>query len=260
MEWIFSARIRPLPGCHATDHQMKLYTKLRQTDVPPVAAMKAAMKAAISVAPAYRFEHDRRLPSHRKQTRGRRRSDPLADFFDDEIVTMLKSAPGLRAVAIFEEMQRRHPDLSAGVRRTQERRIRSWRALHGAEQEVIFRQIHEPGRMGLCDFTDMADLGVATVGEPLEHRPCHFRLVYSGFEHARVILGGVAAFGSWTRRNASRLVYARIGTPAATAAATQAVAVHSARRTICARVVRTGGAASGPIGWPPFSASAVSGR
>ena len=103
---------------------------------------------------------------------------------------MLQAAPGLRAVAIFEEMQQRHPDLSVGVRRTQERGIRSRRALHGAEQEMIFRQIHEPGRMGLSDFTDMADLGVTIVGEPLEHRLYHFRLVYSGFEHAHVILGG----------------------------------------------------------------------
>ena len=160
--------------------------KFRQTDVPPV----AAAKASISVATAYRFEQDRRLPSHHEQTRGRRRPDPLADFFDVEIVPMLKAAPGLRAVAIFEEMQRRHPDLSAGVRRTLERRIRSWRALNGAEQEVIFRQIHEPGRMGLSDFTDMADLGVIIAGERLVHRLYHFRLVYSGFEHAHVVLGG----------------------------------------------------------------------
>ena len=103
---------------------------------------------------------------------------------------MLKAAPGLRAVAIFEEMQRRHPDLSAGVRRTLERRIRSWRALHGAEQEVIFRQVHEPGRMGLSDFTDMADSASRIAGERLDHRLYHFRLVYSGFEHAHVILGG----------------------------------------------------------------------
>jgi hypothetical protein len=87
-------------------------------------------------------------------------------------------------------MQRRHPALSAGVRRTLERRIRSWRALHDADQEVIFRQVHEPGRMGLSDFTDMTDLGVTIAGEPLDHRLYHFRLVYSGFEHAHVILGG----------------------------------------------------------------------
>jgi hypothetical protein len=184
--WIFSSRIRPLPGRHVTDHQMRLYMKFRQTDAPSV----AAAKASISTATAYRFEHDHRLPSDHQQIRGRRRPDPLADFFETEIVPMLKSAPELRAVAIFEEMQRRHPDLSAGVRRTLERRIRSWRALHGADQEVIFRQVHEPGRMGLSDFTDMADLGVTIAGERLDHRLYHFRLVYSGFEHAHVILGG----------------------------------------------------------------------
>ena len=87
-------------------------------------------------------------------------------------------------------MQRRHPDLSAGARRTLERRIRSWRAVHGADQEVIFRQVHEPGRMGLSDFTDMTDLGVTIAGAGLDHRLYHFRLAYSGFEHAHVILGG----------------------------------------------------------------------
>ena len=158
----------------------------RQTDTPPV----AASKASISAATAYRFEQDRKLPSHKKQPRDRRRPDPLAEFFDAEVVPMLTAAPGLRAVAIFEEMQRRHPDLAAGVRRTLERRIRSWRALHGAPQEVIFRQVHEPGRMGLSDFTDMAELGVTIAGEQLGHRLYHFRLAYSGFEHAHVILGG----------------------------------------------------------------------
>jgi hypothetical protein len=103
---------------------------------------------------------------------------------------MLKAAPGLRAVAIFEEVARRHPELGAGVRRTLERRIRSWRALFGPEQEVMFRQVHEPGRMGLSDFTDMADLAVTVAGLPLDHRLYHFRLVYSGFEHAHVVLGG----------------------------------------------------------------------
>jgi transposase InsO family protein len=103
---------------------------------------------------------------------------------------MLKASPGLRAVAIFEEIQRRHPDLSAGVRRTLERRVRSWRALHGGEKDVIFRQAHEPGRMGLSDFTDMADLCVLIAGAPLDHRLYHFRLACSGFEHAHVILGG----------------------------------------------------------------------
>ena len=160
--------------------------KLRETDAPVV----AAAKASISATTAYRLEHDHRPPSHKSRTRDRRRPDPLAAFFDAEVVPLLQATPGLRSIALFEEMRRRHPDLPEGVRRTLERRIRSWRSLHGAEREVIFRQVHEPGRLGLSDFTDMASLGVSIAGGPLDHRLYHFRLAYSGFEHAHVILGG----------------------------------------------------------------------
>lgn len=163
--------------------------KFRKTDAPQV----AAAKASLSTATAYRIEKAERRPPGSKAVRGRRRPDPLIDIFDAEVVPLLKSAPGLRAVAIFEEMQRRHPELAPGVRRTLERRIRGWRALHGAEQDVIFRQRHEPGVMGLSDFTEMGDLGPLSVivgGALLDHRLYHFRLSYSGFEHAHVILGG----------------------------------------------------------------------
>jgi hypothetical protein len=61
---------------------------------------------------------------------------------------------------------------------------------HGEEQEVIFRQTHEPGRLGLSDFTDLSGLGVTVAGQPLDHILYHFRLVWSGFEHGHVILGG----------------------------------------------------------------------
>ena len=175
-----------MPGRHLTDHQMRLYMKLRQTHSTAI----AAAKASISLASGYRIEQDPRLPSQKKAPRGRRRPDPLAGIFDEEVAPLLKAAPGIRPVAIFEEMMRRHPDLGDGVRRTLERRIRAWRAIHGEEQEVIFRQVHEPGRLGLSDFTDMAAFGVTIAGQPLDHRLYHFRLAYSGFEHAHVVLGG----------------------------------------------------------------------
>jgi hypothetical protein len=175
-----------LPGRHTTDHQMRLYMKFRQTDTQSV----AAAKASFSTSTAYRSEKDPRLPSQKKRPRERRRPDPLADIFDAEVVPMLRAAPGLRVVAIFEEMLRRHPELGAGIRRTLERRIRSWRAINGEEQEVIFRQVHEPGRAGLSDFTDMGDIGITIAAAPLDHRLYHFRLAYSGFEHAHVVLGG----------------------------------------------------------------------
>ena len=160
--------------------------KFRQNDTPSV----AAAKASFSPSSAYRIEADPRLPSHKKKPRTRRRPDPLAGIFDDEVIPILEASPGLRAVAIFEEMRRRHPELKPGVRRTRERRVRAWRALHGPEKEIIFRQVHPPGRLGLSDFTDMAKLGVTVAGVPLHHRLYHFRLAYSGFEHAHVVLGG----------------------------------------------------------------------
>lgn len=150
----------------------------------------AAAKADISRATGYRIAQDPRLPSQKREPRERRRPDPLEHIFEAEVVPLLKAAPGLRPVAIFDEMLRRHPTLSPGIRRTLERRIRSWRAAHGAEQEVIFRQVHEPGRLGLSDFTDMSGIGVTITGQPLPHLLYHFRLPWSGFEHAHVILGG----------------------------------------------------------------------
>ncbi len=113
----------------------------------------AAAKAAISVASAHRIENDRRLPSQKQIPRGRRRPDPLVHLFDAEVVPMLKAAPAVRSVTVFEELRRRHPELPEGVRRTLERRIRAWRAQQGPEREVMFRQVHEPGRMGRCVST-----------------------------------------------------------------------------------------------------------
>ena len=175
-----------MPGRHINDHQMRLYMKSRLTVKKPA----AAAQAAISLRTAYRIENDPRLPSQTPRPRGRRRPDPLIDIFDAEIVPMLEAAPELRPIAIFEEMQRRHPELPERVRRTMERRIRQWRALNGKDRDVIFRQVQEPGRMGLSDFTEMGDLAVRVAGVDLDHRLYHFRLACSGFEHVHVILGG----------------------------------------------------------------------
>jgi transposase InsO family protein len=160
--------------------------KSRHTEAPAI----AAAKAGFSTASAYRIEADPRLPSQKKKPRGRRRPDPLAGVWDSEIMPMLGATPGIRAVAIFEEICRRHPEIAAGVRRTLERRIAKWRALNGPNRDVIFRQEHPPGRMGLSDFTDMSGLGITIAGQPLGHRLYHFRLAFSGFEHAHVVLGG----------------------------------------------------------------------
>jgi hypothetical protein len=118
---------------------------------------------------------------HAATKRGR-----LAAVWDSEVVPLLKSVSGLRPVAIFDEIRRRHPEIGAGVRRTLERRIRAWRALNGAEQDVIFRQEHPPGRLGLSDFTDMGDHRVSIAGVPLDLRasPTENRSIGAGRCHS----------------------------------------------------------------------------
>jgi transposase InsO family protein len=160
--------------------------KSRQTDAPAVAAAKAGFGRTT----AYRIEADPRLPSQKKVARGRRRPDPLEPVWESEIVPLLKKTPGLRAIAVFDEIVRRHPNLNRNVRRTLERRIRMWKAHNGPEQDVIFRQEQVPGRLGLSDFTRMGDLGISIASEPLDHLLYHFRLAYSGWQHAHVVLGG----------------------------------------------------------------------
>ena len=145
----------------------------------------AAAKAGFSKASAYRIEGDSRPPSQKKAPRGRRRSDPLAPYWDAEIVPILKAAPGIRVIGVLDELRRRHPDLNPNIRRTLERRINAWRALNGPEQDVIFRPA-----AWVCRTLPTQALGITITGETLNQRLYHFRLAFSGFEHAHVVLGG----------------------------------------------------------------------
>jgi hypothetical protein len=175
-----------VPGTHITDQQARRYMQLRRShDRPTAAAM-----AGFGTTTGARLDADPRFPSQKRAPRGRRRPDPLAAVWDGEVVPMLQAAPDLRPVTILAELCRRHPDFRPEIRRTLERRVRQWQALHGPEREVIFRQEHPPGGQGLSDFTDATTLGVTIAGQPLEHRLYHFRLAFSGWSHAGVVLGG----------------------------------------------------------------------
>jgi hypothetical protein len=173
---------------------MRLYRQSQETTV-------AAAKSGFGRATAYRIEDDPRLPSQKKAPRGRRRSDPLAEVWDNEIVPILKSAPGIRGIEVLTGsvggIQRSAP--ASGVHRNDA----CWRAVAGPEQDVIFRQEHEPGRCGLSDFTDTSVLGIIIGGVVLGHRLYHFRLAFSDFEHAHVVLGGESLVANLDETGAS---------------------------------------------------------
>ena len=177
-----------MPGRHVNDQQARTYMRLRMDHTQAT----AAAKAGLSVATARRIERDPRPPSTKSAPRPyRTRPDPLAGLWDEEIVPLLQAAPGLRPITLLAELAQRHPGrVDASLRRTLERRVARWKALHGPDRDVIFPQIQQPGRMGLSDFTDASTLGVTIAGAAFDHRLYHFALAYSGFEHAEVVLGG----------------------------------------------------------------------
>lgn len=178
-----------MPGRPITDQQHRLYMTLRQKHPQTT----AAAMAGFSPSTGHRAEKDPRLPSERGRDRrhGGGKPDPLAGLWEEEIVPLLRATPGLKPITVLEEMQRRRPELDLmPARRTLERRMRLWNAAHGPDQEVIFRQNHPPGRQGMSDFFDARDLAVTIAGKPLAHLIYHFALVYSGWEHAEVVIGG----------------------------------------------------------------------
>lgn len=178
-----------MPGKPITDQQARLYMRLRKTH----RQITAAAMSGFSVSTASRLEKDPRIPSQKKAQRrhGGGHPDPFEDIWESDVVAMLAKAPGLRPVTILRDLCLRYPERDLmPARRTLERRVRQWKAVHGPHKEVIFRQNHPPGLQGMSDFTDCSGLGVTIAGEPLVHRLYHFALVYSGWEHAEVVLGG----------------------------------------------------------------------
>ena len=177
-----------MPGKPVTDQQVRLYMqdRLRHSQ------RSAAARAGFSERTARRIETNPRLPSQRQPERGRTVPDPLAAVWEPMLLPILERDPAVQAVTLLRHLQMADPDAFPDdrIRRTLERRVRDWRALHGPARDVIFRQTPEPGRMALSDFTDAAELGVTIAGAPFPHRLFHFVMAYSGWEHAAVVLGG----------------------------------------------------------------------
>lgn len=176
-----------MPGKRITDHQVHRYSQERRRHPQAV----AAAKAGISERSARRIEQAAGLPSQRPSRSWRTRTDPLALVWDAEVVPLLGADPQLNAVTLLEELQRRHPgQYGTNVLRTLQRRVRHWRAVHGAEREVYFAQEHPPGRLGLSDFTVADDLGIEIAAAAFPHRLYQFALAHSGWRHAVVVDGG----------------------------------------------------------------------
>lgn len=151
----------------------------------------SAAKAGISERSGRRIEKDG-LQLGRKHRRGwRTRKDPFAAVWHEEIEPLLLKNHELTPVTLFEKMQKDHPgEYQDSKLRTLQRRVSQWKALYGAEKEVMFLQEQVAGRMGLSDFTTLKEVTITIAGAPLKHLLYHFRLAFSGWCSVKVTHGG----------------------------------------------------------------------
>jgi hypothetical protein len=167
-----------------TDKQVRRLLKLSKEGLP---LSTLACKAGMDVKTARKYLKTSKLPSQMKAPRDwRTRKDPFADVWP-EVEALLKDAPELQALTIFECLQHRYPgQFQDGQLRTLQRRIRVWRGLYGPDQEVYFPQTHHPGRNSQSDFTWMNSLDITIAGQLFAHLLYHFVLTYSNWEYVEV--------------------------------------------------------------------------
>ena len=168
--------------------QAALYMKARNQGKTQT---NAAAGAGISERTARRVdvgEHNGQQPPHSRNYKTR--EDPLSDIWDNELVPMLKQQPGLLPITLFEHLQDKYPGKYNKSHRTLQRRIKQWHALHGKDQEIIFRQQQQPGQQALVDFTVFKGISILIAGVILSFRLFHFRLAYSKWSYLKIVQGG----------------------------------------------------------------------
>jgi hypothetical protein len=184
----------------ATAAQVKeLWRQLSQT----MSLRKAALRADMDRKTARKYRDLGQLPDEaRKPHTWPTRPDPLLEVWP-AVVEQLEKEPRLQAKTLWEWLEREQPGkCPATVRRTFERRVRQWRALHGSTKVVFFTQEHPPGRLGASDFTSMNELQVTIAAAPFPHLLYHFTLPYSNWEHVTLCLGEDFASLSMGAQNA----------------------------------------------------------
>jgi hypothetical protein len=168
-------------------YQIRVYMNARELGLTQV---EAASIAGFSERTGQRIEAGDHQPNRGRVRDWRSCPDPLAGVWETELEPMLRATPALQPMTLFEWLQEHYPGKYPQVLRTLQRRVAAWKALHGDAKEVMFELRHEPGMMGLSDFTELKGIEIIIAGQPFEHLLYHYRLAYSGWQYAQIIQGG----------------------------------------------------------------------
>ena len=157
-----------MPGKRITYQQAKVYMTLRKSGANQTIC---AAKAGFSARSARNIEK-RGIALKRNKKVSKRINDPLEKVWTTVLVPLLEQTPNLTSQTLLEYLQDCHPcEYPDKLIRTMQRRVSKWKALYGPEKEIIFRQLHEPGRQCLSDFTTLKGIEITIKGQVLYHCP-----------------------------------------------------------------------------------------
>lgn len=177
-----------MSGKQITEQQIRIYMSTKNKGH---IQQTAAAKAGISERSGRRIEKGEVTAGGKAVRHWRTRKDPFKNIWENEVVPMLEQNFELQPLTLFEHFATKYPDKFQSTKlRTFQRRMKKWKALNGTGKEVMFLQEKIPGRMGLSDFTKLKKVTITINGKPLKHLLYHFRLIYSGWCHVKVVLGG----------------------------------------------------------------------
>lgn len=177
-----------MSGNRLISEQVKLYMEERKVGK---SQESAAAKAGMSERSGRRIEKGEFQADSRSKRYWRTRRDPFVDVWTEEIEPLLRTNCQLSPITLFEKLQKDHPgEYQDSKLRTFQRRVSEWKALYGADKDVMFRQEQVAGRMGLSDFTKLKEVTITIQGQPFTHLLYHFRLAFSGWCSVNIVHGG----------------------------------------------------------------------
>ncbi len=177
-----------MSGKPINSEQVKLYMKERKKGKTQE---RASAHCGFSERSGRRIDTGDLQPLGGKMRDWRTRQDPFAGVWENEVVPLLRQESKLTPKTLFECLQSDHPgEYPDSKLRTFQRKVSKWKALYGADKEVMFRQNQIAGRMGLSDFTQLKQVQITIVGVIFHHLLYHFRLAFSGWCSVKVVHGG----------------------------------------------------------------------
>lgn len=177
-----------MSGKPINSEQVKLYMKERKKSKTQE---RASTQCGFSERSGRRIDKGGLQPSGSKKRDWRTRTDSFVKVWENEVVPLLRQESKLTPMTLFERLQKDHPgEYPDSKLRTFQRKVSKWKALYGADKEVMFRQNQIAGRMGLSDFTQLKQVQITIAGVIFYHLLYHFRLAFSGWCSVKVVHGG----------------------------------------------------------------------